>query len=239
MTAPSLSVTTTPAAGNSGPPVLLIHGFLSSGAADWPEGDWAQPLSAAGRAVILPDLPAHGASAPAQGAGTAQVVSALAALAGAGPVDVVGYSLGARLAWSLAARHPGLVRRLVLGGLAPFDPFAAFNVPAARAALAGGPAPADPLTAMIGGMIGARASDPGAVLDLVAGLGAEPFDPGAEVPRCPVLMLAGADDRMAQGADRLAALLPDGRLHAVPGDHGAALHSAEFRAHTLAFLGLS
>ena len=56
-------------------------------------------VAAAGRSVIVPDLPAHGDSAPAT-AGVAGLVNALAALADGGPMDVVGYSLGARLAAS-------------------------------------------------------------------------------------------------------------------------------------------
>lgn len=222
----------------SGPPILLIHGFLASGARDWPEATWQQPLTAAGRGVIVPDLPGHGDSAPAT-AGVARLVDALAALAGEGPVDVVAYSLGARLAWSLAARHAASVRRMVLGGLAPFDPFAAVDVRAARAMLAGGPAPADPLTGMIGGMIAAHAPDPAAMLDLVAALGAEPFDPSAEAPSCPVLLLAGQDDPMMQGVEALAAALPGARLERVPGDHQGALHAPEFRAEAFAFLGLT
>lgn len=238
MSALSLACRSTPASGApSGPPVLLVHGFLSAGAMDWPEAAWAQPLSAAGRSVIVPDLPAHGDSAPAT-AGVAGLVNALAALADGGPMDVVGYSLGARLAWSLAARHPGRARRLVLGGLAPFDPFAALDVPAARALLAGGPAPADPLSAMIGGMIAAHARDPLAMLDLVAALGAEPLDP-AEAPRCPVLLLAGETDPMMQGVEALANAVPGARLVRVPGDHRGALHAAEFRTEAFAFLGLT
>jgi pimeloyl-ACP methyl ester carboxylesterase len=60
-----------------------------------------------------------------------------------GEIDVVGYSLGARLAWALAGHPAVAVRRLVLGGLSPMEPFAMVDLPAARTALAGGPAPAD------------------------------------------------------------------------------------------------
>ena len=40
--------------------------------------------------------------------------------------DVIGYSLGARLAWSPAAT--GRVGRLVLGGLSPTDPIAGVDI---------------------------------------------------------------------------------------------------------------
>lgn len=234
----ALACRSTPAAAApSGPDVLLVHGFLSAGAVDWPDIDWAHPLSAAGRRVIVPDLPAHGASAP-WAMGVAALTDALAGLMGEGPVDVIGYSLGARLAWALALRHPGRVRRLVLGGLAPFDPFAALDVSAARAMLAGGPAPADPLSAMIAGMIAAHAPKPGAMLDLCAALGAEPFDP-AQAPRCPVLLMAGQEDPMMQGVDAMASAVPGARLVRVPGDHVGALRAPAFRAEAFAFLDVT
>lgn len=223
----------------SGPPVLLVHGFASRGSADWPDVRWAQPLAARGRDVLVVDLPGHGESAAPDGPAPATaVISALADVvrAAGGAADVVGYSLGARLAWDLASA-PGIeVRRLVLGGISPVEPFGLVDVDSARAALSGGAAPADPLTGMILSMAQAPGNDPAALLDVVQGFATEPFDPAATPPRVPTLLLAGLDDPMTQGIEGLSVAVTDGRIERVPGDHIAALRSPELRDAALRFL---
>ncbi|WP_217183172.1 alpha/beta fold hydrolase [Streptomyces sp. AC495_CC817] len=227
----SLSVRRQP---GSGRPVAFLHGLASSGAQDWPDAEWGEEL--AGRPRVVVDLPAHGASPALGAAPTSRVLDALAEALGGEEADVIAYSLGARLAWDLAA-HPGVrIRRLVLGGLAAGEPFALVDLPSARAALVGGAAPADPLTGMIVHMATLPGNRPADVLDLVEGLAAEPFDPAAAAPRQPVLLVGGVDDGMAAGIDELAALLPDAVVERVPGDHVAALHSAEFRRAAAGFL---
>ena len=92
------------------PPVLLLHGFLGRG------GDWdaLRPVLA-GRDVRTPDLPGHGAAVGLDDAAYTMNGAADRLLDGAGgAVDVVGYSMGARLALHLAVRHPARVRRLIL-----------------------------------------------------------------------------------------------------------------------------
>ncbi|MFJ4044634.1 alpha/beta fold hydrolase [Microbacterium sp. NPDC089987] len=219
-----------------GRPVVFLHGFASSGAADWPAEAWAPALSAAGRTSIVIDLPGHGESAGLGVTSTGEIVDRIAETIGEKEVDVVAYSLGARLAWDLASHDGVTVRRLVLGGLSPVEPFAAVDLPAARDAVSAGAAPQDPLTGMIVSMTrmpGNRASD---LLDVVESLAAEPFDPALRPPAQPVLLLGGTDDPMAQGIDALAEALPDARVRRVPGDHLSALHSDQLRDETLAFL---
>lgn len=221
-------------------PVLLLHGFMSNGAADWPATAWVEPLLAAGRDVIVVDLPGHGASArveSAEAARPSRIVAALAEIlaAAGGPVDVIGYSLGARLAWSLAAQRPDLVGKLVLGGLAPNEPFVALDFPAARRLVDEGVAPADPLTGFIAGMV-TRAPDPHSLLNLAEGLAAEAFDPNLEAPAGNVLFLAGTEDPMAGAVDTLEHFIPGSRTLRVPGDHMGALASEAFRREALAFL---
>ena len=204
-------------------PVVFLHGLASRGTQDWPEGEWAAVLVDRTRRVL--DLPAHG-DAPGLGAvPTSAVLDALAEAIGPDEIDLVGYSLGARLAWDLA-RHPGVaVRRLVLGGLSVGEPFALVDLPAARASIAGGPTPVDPLTGMIVHMV-----------SLLEGLATEPFAPEAGAPTMPVRLLGGVDDPMAAGIDALAARLPDVRVRRVPGDHLVALHTDEFRDAVRGFL---
>lgn len=218
-------------------PVLMIHSFLSSAGADWPADRWAGPLADRGRSMIAPDLPAHGASGAVAGADAvslAALVEALAALID-DPADVVGYSLGARIAWALAARHPDRVRRLVLGALSPMDPFAVVDYAAARALAATGAEPSDPMTAMIADAVVGAGGDVASRLNFMEGLSRDPFDPATEAPTCPTLFVLGEEDQIAAGVDAVAKARGD-RLMCVPGDHFAALHTPDFREAVLAHL---
>ncbi|WP_029260437.1 MULTISPECIES: alpha/beta fold hydrolase [unclassified Microbacterium] len=218
----------------AGRPVVFLHGLASQGAQDWPEAEWGGSFGDRPRVVV--DLPAHGASPTLGTAPTSAVLDALADAVGADEIDLVGYSLGARLAWDLV-RHPAVaVRRAVLGGLSAGEPFTLVDLPAARAAVSGGAAPADPLTGMIVHMASLPGNRPGDVIDLIEGLAAEPFAPRSDGLTLPVLLIGGTDDAMAAGIDELAQLLPAARAHRVPGDHLSALHTAEFRTAVQDFL---
>ena len=99
----------------SGRPLVLLHGFTGTGAA------WDEHLEGLGaaRRLIVADLPGHGGTPAASpdDASVERAADALAALLathGAAPADVVGYSLGARVALRLAVVHPSAVARLVL-----------------------------------------------------------------------------------------------------------------------------
>ena len=111
-----------------GEPIVLLHG-VGTNRTIWYR---AAPLVAAGgnggasRRVVTPDLPGFGESPPAGAGFDLEVVADHLAdgLAGAieGPFDLLGHSLGGAVATVLAARHPELVRRLVLmapAGLTP------------------------------------------------------------------------------------------------------------------------
>ncbi|CAM3909309.1 alpha/beta fold hydrolase [Kibdelosporangium persicum] len=228
---------TQPAAQVTGPPVVLVHGFASSGAADWPADRWSEPLAKAGRETFVVHLPGHAGGPAAESTAdvtTGNLVRRLADGLPSSRIDLVGYSLGARLAWDLAATRAVPVRRLVLGGMSPTEPFGMVDLAAARAAVRGGPSPADPLTTAITGMV--RDQDADSLLRVVEGLAREPFDPAARVPRVPTLFIAGEDDPMSQGIDRLAALVPHALLQRVPGDHRGALTSEELRTTVFRFL---
>lgn len=103
-----------------GRPLLLLHGFTGS------HETWrnlAACLSADHRVTTL-DLPGHGRSAlpTSQSWSFASVVSDLAWLVASlsgGAADVLGYSMGGRLALALAETHPDRVRRLILESASP------------------------------------------------------------------------------------------------------------------------
>lgn len=237
-----LSASAVPAAGPvTGPTVILLHGFASSGAADFPAAEWSARLAAAGRPSVTVDLPGHGASVPivADSFGTAAVLDSLAAVIEAVPtdeVDLVGYSLGGRICWDLARRSPKPVRRAVLGGVSAQEPFGALDAVAARSFFEGGPAPTDPLTGFMTQMMSAPGNDAGSLLALVVGMGREPFDPAASPPQVPTLLLAGAHDPMTQGLEQIAVAVPQGSVERLPGDHLGLLHSAAFRDRVFEFL---
>jgi pimeloyl-ACP methyl ester carboxylesterase len=104
------------------PPLVLVHGVGTS------REIWRRVLAelAAGRRVLAVDLPGFGASPPAGPAfDLEQVGDRLAAAVGerAGrPFDLLGHSLGGAVAVVLAARHPELIRSLVLLAPAGFEP---------------------------------------------------------------------------------------------------------------------
>lgn len=83
-----------------GRPIAFLHGVASRGSLDWPDAETAE--IAGDRPVIVVDLPAHGES-PARGVvPTSGVIDALAAAVGDEEIDLVGCSLGGRLARDLA-----------------------------------------------------------------------------------------------------------------------------------------
>lgn len=107
-----------PSAHTGRPTVLLLHG----GAGGW--AHWARTipaLVAAGREVLVPDLPGFGESAsPPVGhdadALPAPVHAGLSAWVGDAALDIVGFSFGALVAAYLVTCHPSRAARLVLVG---------------------------------------------------------------------------------------------------------------------------
>lgn len=112
----------------SGEPLVLVHGVATT------REIWTGigPQLSRTRRVITLDLPGFGESAPS-GPGfeldevAERVARGLAAHGVRGPIDLVGHSLGAAVALTLAARRPRTVRRLILvapAGLASLPKFA-------------------------------------------------------------------------------------------------------------------
>lgn len=107
-----------------GTPVLLIHGFASNARVNWWDTGWVKVLNEAGHRVITFDNRGHGASgklydpaaypAPEMAEDARRLLDHL----GLGPVLVMGYSMGSRIAAFLTINHAPRVRAAVFAGLA-------------------------------------------------------------------------------------------------------------------------
>jgi pimeloyl-ACP methyl ester carboxylesterase len=110
----------------SGEPLVLVHG-LATTRAIW---TMVVPALARRRRIVTLDVPGFGESAPAGPGFELEAVSdriarGLAARGLQAPFDLVGHSLGAGIALTMAAGSPRTVRRLVLvapAGLAGLPP---------------------------------------------------------------------------------------------------------------------
>jgi pimeloyl-ACP methyl ester carboxylesterase len=107
----------------AGDPILLIHGFASNVAVNWVSTGWVEALKRAGFRVVAFDNRGHGASeklydTAAYGAALmAQDARRLLDHLGIARADVMGYSMGARIAAFLTMAHPERVRSVIFAGL--------------------------------------------------------------------------------------------------------------------------
>jgi pimeloyl-ACP methyl ester carboxylesterase len=99
-------------------PVALVHGFGTSSDRTWRDNGWVDLLGDAGREVVAPDLLGHGrAPKPHDPAAYDDLEGHLSAQLPDGPIDAIGFSLGARLLLTLATRDPSRFSRLVVAGV--------------------------------------------------------------------------------------------------------------------------
>ena len=103
---------------NDQTPVVLLHGFATSSARTWWETGWLDLLTDAGRETAPIDILGHGkAEKPHDPAAYANLEGYVADRLPDGPVDAVGFSLGARLLLGLAIAQPDRFRRIVTLGV--------------------------------------------------------------------------------------------------------------------------
>jgi 2-succinyl-6-hydroxy-2,4-cyclohexadiene-1-carboxylate synthase len=221
--------------------LILLHGFTNTGAS------W-EPVAAAlpeRYRPVAPDLRGHGAASDARPVSLRDVIGDLALLTGDG-AELAGYSMGGRLALHAAFACPGRVRRLILIGASPglADPQERAGRRAADEALA------DEIEGMTIEEFARRwaqtpvlAGQPPAVLAAVTaqrlrntpaglaaalrglGTGALPslWDRLGELSIPVELVVGERDAKFRATAERMAADLPDARLHVVSGA-GHAVH---------------
>lgn len=245
-------------------PVLLIHGFGSNTLFNWVKTGWLDPLAEPGgnsasrqspdagqghgsRTILSVDLPGHGASQDVDPAGirTADILDDLHRIIGStagAPAALHGYSMGSRLAWQFAHDYPEDVASLVMGGSPVSDDVYQVDADQARAWAAGGEVPADEPTRRY---ITVAAALPDQhlqhVVEFRLSLARDRYAPAETVPAVPTLVVAGAKDPIADGAEQLAEWVRDAGAPAqfvrIPGrNHVNVLTSREYKQAVLDFI---
>ncbi len=228
-----------------GNPVLLIHGFASTHAVNWVFPQWVKTLTGAGRRVIAFDNRGHGRSQklydPAAYALTEMAEDARALLDALDiPVaDVMGYSLGGRIAAFLAKAHGHRLGKMILGGLGdhlvsraglPLSIAAAMEAPSIESV-------ADPADRIFRSFAEATKSDLRALAACVRG--ARQSLAGADIAAIdmPVLIVMGTEDHVGGDPHALAGVFRRARVVDILGrDHNQTVGDKVYKANVLAFL---
>jgi len=228
-----------------GEPILLIHGFASNVATNWRDAHWLRALAKAKRRVIAYDNRGHGQSeklydpklygAPTMAEDARRLLDHLKIER----TDVMGYSMGARIAVFLTLRYPERVRSLILGGtginlvrgMVGTGPIArALEAPSiedvtndtARSFRAFAEQTKSDLKALAACMRGPREKITAEDLAKIAG---------------PTLIAVGSEDVIAGSGRELASLIPGAQLLDIAGrDHMKAVGDARFKQAVLDFL---
>ena len=234
-----------PATGGEGDPILLVHGFASNHAVNWVNTLWTKTLGAAGFRVIALDNRGHGQSEklydPAAYHTTVMAEDARRLLdhLGIERADVMGYSMGARIAAHLALAHPERVRSLLMGGLGihlvegvglPLGIADAMEAPSVDALT-------DPMQRTFRAFAEQTKSDLEALAACIRG--SRQVLSQAEVASIttPTLIAVGTRDDVAGSGPELADLMPNARALDIPGrDHNLAVGDKVHKQGVLAFL---
>lgn len=237
-----MSESFTTAATPSDIPIVLVHGWGGSYATTWERSGFTALLADADRRVVGVDLLGHGTAPkphdPAAYADLgARIVDAIDA-AGGGPVDAVGFSLGALTLLRVAARRPELFHRLVLGGIGrnvfEHDPEQTARI---VAAIEDGGETDDNRARLFAQYAVQPGNDPVALAAIMRRSATDPITEAdlAAIDR-PVLVAVGDQDFVLP-ADRLVEALPDAQLVTLRRtDHFATPESFDFIDATLEFL---
>ena len=228
-----------------GEPIVLVHGFASTKEVNWVAPGWVTTQTRAGRRVIALDNRGHGQSSklydPALYSTTLMAgdVRALLDHLGVARADVMGYSMGARIAAFLAVDHPGAVRSAILGGLG-IRLVDGVGLPTSIADALEAPTLLD-VPDQEGRMFRTFAEQTKSDLRALAACirGSRQTLTRAQVAgiHAPVLVAVGTKDDVAGSARDLAALIPGAQALDIPGrDHMLAVGDKTFKQSVLDFL---
>ena len=228
-----------------GQPILLIHGFASNHGVNWMFPQWVKTLTKAGRRTIVFDNRGHGRSEklydPA--AYTPWIMARDAANLldhlGVQRADVMGYSMGARIAAHLAVAEPQKLRGLVLAGLGihlvdgaglPIGIADAMEAESLDSLV-------DPMQRMFRAFAETTKSDRRALAACMRG--SRHAMSAAEVASiaAPTLVCVGSEDDVAGDPLALVSMMKHARALVIPGrDHNRAVGDKVFKEGVLAFL---
>jgi pimeloyl-ACP methyl ester carboxylesterase len=228
-----------------GEPIVLVHGFASNATVNWVQPGWFTTLKGAGRRVIALDNRGHGASTKLYDPAAyhtdlmaADVMALLDHLA-LGRADVMGYSMGARIAAFLALQNPQRARSVIVAGLGshlidgtgvPDDVAAALEAPSVSAV-------SDPGARLFRVFAEQTKSDLRALAACVRGSRQTLTRAQIANIQVPALVAVGSLDAIGGSAPELAALLPAGQTLEIPGrDHMTAVGDKVFKQGVLRFL---
>lgn len=229
----------------AGDPILLIHGFASNTTVNWIDPGWVRFLTRNGFRVISIDNRGHGQSqklyeledygSPIMAEDARRLLDHL----GIGRADVMGYSMGARIAAFLALAHPDRVRSCIFGGL---------GINMVRGMAGTGPIAhaleaesIDQVTNPTARTFRAFAEQTRSDLKALAACIRASRAPltAEDVGRisCPVLVAVGSDDVVGGSAEALAQLIPGAQALEITGrDHMKAVGDRQYKEGVLAFL---
>ena len=233
-----------PASG-AGDPVLLIHGFGSNHAVNWVNTQWVKTLTHAGYRAIALDNRGHGQSDklydPAAYTPTAMAEDARRLLdyLGIDRADVMGYSMGARVAATLVLNHPERVRSLLIGGLG-IHLVEGEGLPPGIAEAMEAPSLdvlTDPTERMFRAFAEQTKSDRKALAACVRGSCQNLSRGQVAQIYAPTLIAVGTKDHIAGSPQEVATVMPNARAIDIPTrDHNVAVGDMNHKRGVLAFL---
>ena len=228
-----------------GDPILLVHGFASSKNVNWVYPTWVSELRKDGRRVIALDNRGHGDSAklydPAQYA-IAEMAGDVVALMDhldVARADIMGYSMGGRIAAHLALTAPQRMRSAIFGGIGMA--MIEGGGPGENVALALEAPSLDDVTDPVGRTFRAFAdqtrSDRLALAACMRGSRGLMSKEDAGRIGVPVLIAVGSTDEVAGSAAALGALIPGAEVLDIPNrDHMRAVGDKVYKAGVIDFL---
>lgn len=228
-----------------GRPILLIHGFGSSGKVNWIDTGWVETLSGAGYQPITFDNRGHGASRKLYDPQLyfahemAKDAKRLLDHLGIARAPVMGYSMGARIAAFLMLQDPEAVSCAVWGGMGGN---LVTGLEDSEEIIEGLTAESlEQVTGRVARQFRIFADHNKADRAALAACMINSREPMSadQVARItqPVLVAVGSEDDMAGTADELARMLPHGEAFTIERrDHMRATGDRQFKAAALEFL---
>lgn len=220
-----------------GAPIVLVHGFASTHAANWINPGWVAYLLDMGRQVVMYDLRGHGQSALLYDPEAyrlpqlAQDLKNLIEHLGLKRPDVMGYSLGAMIALRLGVDAPDVPGSLIGAGIGEklYQPPEHIG-PVVDALLTDDPSSTIDLAAKAFRIFADQNNQDRRALATCFQRAREPFTPDvlAQIT-CPVLIVAGEKDVLAGDPYALASSIPLGEAALIPRrDHMRAVGDKAF-----------